>query len=131
VKIEGWIFGTIAIWFSLMAPVYWFLSREPAGTTAFTLSAGLGWLIAFYVLYTGRRIDPRPEDRKQGEIAEGAGEVGFFSPHSWWPLPVSFSVAVVSLGLVFGWWLFFIGLFGLMMALIGLVFEYYRGAHAH
>ena len=30
--------------------------------------------------------EPRPEDRMDGEIADGAGELGFFPPYSWWPL---------------------------------------------
>ena len=35
--------------------------------------------------FVSRRIDLRPEDRPDGEIAEGAGEIGFFSPGSYWP----------------------------------------------
>ena len=44
-----------------------------------------------------------------GEIADGAGELGFYSPHSWWPLPVGFFAAITFLGIIFGWWLVIIG----------------------
>ena len=35
------------------------------------------------------------------------------------------------LGVVFGWWLFIIGVGAGSIALIGWVFEFYRGEHAH
>ena len=38
-------------------------------------------------------MDPRPEDRKDGEIADGAGELGFFPPYSWWPLWCALTLA--------------------------------------
>ena len=112
----------------------WTTASDPAhtaGTTALALTGGLAFLVGFYTLFTARRIDPRPEDSKDGEIADGAGELGFFSPHSWWPLPLALSTAVIGLGLVFGWWLVAVGVGLLALALVGFVFEYYRGAHAH
>jgi len=76
-------------------------------------------------------MEPRPEDRKDGEIADGAGELGFFPPYSWWPLWCGLSLAVCVLGVVIGWWLFIIGSFLGLLALQGWIFEYYRGEHAH
>lgn len=125
-KIEGALFAAGTLFFFPLALVYWLLSREPAGTTALVLTGGLSFLIGFYMLFTGRRIGSRPEDRLDGEIEDGAGEFGFFSPHSWWPLPTAASGAVVFLGLVFGWWLVIIGVIGLAISSIGLVFEYHR-----
>jgi hypothetical protein len=126
VRVEGLLFAAGALFFGLLAVVYWFLSYETVGTTVLVLTAGLGFLIGFYVLFTGRRIGSRPEDRVDGEIEEGAGEMGFFSPHSWWPLPIAASGAVVFLGLIFGWWMVALGAVGLALSTIGLVFEYYR-----
>jgi hypothetical protein len=34
-------------------------------------------------------------------------------------------------GLVIGWWLFLIGVFAVILAVIGFVFEYYRGHFSH
>ena len=43
----------------------------------------------------GGQADPdRPEDRSDGEIADGAGEQGFFPPYSWWPLFCASALAV-------------------------------------
>ena len=61
---------------------------------------------------------------------EGAGELGFYSPHSWWPLFLAASAAVTALGLVFGWWLVGLGLIFVLLSLGGFLFEYYRGAAA-
>jgi hypothetical protein len=76
-------------------------------------------------------MDARPEDRKEAEVVDGAGELGFFPPYSWWPLWCASSLAVCVIGTVFGWWLFLIGAGFGSMALIGWVFEFYRGEHAH
>lgn len=131
-RTEAWIFGILAAFFVIVTPVYWFVSYDPTGTSALVLTVGLASLVTFYLVITGRRLDePRPEDRSDAEIAEGAGEFGFFSPYSWWPLYCALSLVAAVLGIVFGWWLFLIGLgFGAASAL-GLVFEYYRGEHAH
>ena len=82
-------------------------------------------------LVTARRIEPRPEDLKDAEIADGAGELGFFPPYSWWPLWCACCLALIVLGIIFGWWLFIIGCGLGIFALSGLIFEYYRGEHAH
>lgn len=130
-KVEGRLFASGVVFYTIVAIAYWLLSHEPAGTTALALTAGLAALISFYLVVTGRRIGLRPEDRVDGEIDEATGELGFFSPHSWWPLMVAGGGAIVALGIVFGFWLLFIGVVVLGFAVIGLVFEYYRGAHAH
>jgi hypothetical protein len=129
-KIEGWLFTAGFFFFALSAVIYGLLAQEPVGTVALAFTAGLAFLVGYYLLFTARRIDPRPEDSLTAEIAEGAGELGFYSPHSWWPLPVAFFAAVTFLGLVIGWWLFIIGAIGAGLSVVGLVFEYYRGEPA-
>ena len=111
--------------------VYWYFSKDPTGTTALALAVGLAFLTGFYILFTGRRLPPRPEDRSDAEISEGTGELGFFSPHSWWPLITGLSAAVAALGAAIGWWLFLIGMLFVLLSAIGFVFEYYRGSYAH
>ncbi len=130
-KIEGSLFLGCAVFFGGTDIVYWYFSMDPTGTTALGLSVGLAFLTGFYVLFTGRRLPPRPEDTPQGEIAEGTGELGFFSPHSWWPLLVGLAAATAALGVAIGWWLFLIGMLATVLAAIGFVFEYYRGEFAH
>ena len=82
-------------------------------------------MIGFYVWFTQKRIGVElPEDNLAAEIADGAGELGFYSPHSWWPLPVALSACTLGLGLLVGWWLSLIGLGALMISVIGMVTEY-------
>jgi hypothetical protein len=111
--------------------VYWYFSKDPTGTTALALAVLLAALIGYYTLFTGRRLPERPEDSPEGEIDAGVGELGFFSPHSWWPLFVSLGAATAAIGVAVGWWLFLIGMLATVLAVIGFVFEYYRGHYAH
>ena len=129
-KIEGWIFGLGALFFLPVSIIYWYLSRDPIGTTALAMSAGLAFIVAFYVLYTAKRVYPRPEDRLDGDIEEADPEYGFFSPHSWWPLAVGFGSFIIALGLIFAVWVIVFGVVVLMLAIIGWMFEYYRGDFA-
>ena len=130
-KVEGLLFAGGAAFFTISGVVYWMMSQEPAGTAALAFTAVLAFLVGYYALFTGHRVDPRPEDQLDAEIADGAGEMGFFSPHSWWPLAAAGSAAIAFLGIVFGWWLFIIGAGCGVLAVIGMVFEYHRGEPAH
>ena len=130
-KIESYLFLGCAAFFGVADLVYWNLSHDPTGTTALALSVCLAFLTGFYLLFTGRRLPKRPEDDKQGEIYQGTGEIGFFSPHSWWPLFVGLSGGLAAIGFAVGWWLFLIGALAVILSMIGFVFEYYRGRFAH
>jgi cytochrome c oxidase subunit IV len=130
-RVEGWLFLGCGVFLGGADIVYWYVSKEPTGTTALALAVGLSLLIGFYVLFTGRRLPRRPEDNNEGEIAEGTGEIGFFSPHSWWPFWLGLSGAVAFLGFAIGWWLVLIGMVAILFSTIGFVFEYYRGHFSH
>ena len=130
-KFEGTLFIGCAVFFGAADIVYWYFSKDPTGTTALALAVGLAFLTGFYLLFTGRRLPERPEDNPDGEIEDGTGELGFFSPHSWWPLYVGLAAALAALGVAIGWWLFLIGLLAIFLTTIGFVFEYYRGNFAH
>jgi Cytochrome c oxidase subunit IV len=130
-KVEGWLFIGSGIFLLVTDIVYWYLSYDPTGTTALALAVGLCLLAGFYVMFTGRRLPLRPEDNTQAEVADGTGEIGFFSPHSWWPLFVGAAAAFTALGFAIGWWMVLIGFLALLLTSIGFVFEYYRGRFAH
>ena len=95
-KVEGWLFLGCGVFFAGTDIVYWYLSKDPTGTVALAFAVGLAVLTGFYVLFTGRRLPRRPEDDHQGEIEQGSGEIGFFSPHSWWPLFMGLAAAVAA-----------------------------------
>ena len=130
-KVEGWLFLGCATFFGGADIIYWYYSKDPTGTAALAFAVALAILTGFYVLFTGRRLPPRPEDNPEGEIIEGTGEIGFFSPGSWWPLFLGFSSAVAFVGFAFGWWLVLIGMLMVLFSSIGFVFEYYRGHFSH
>jgi hypothetical protein len=126
VKVEGYLFAFIALFLAPVDIVYWFTSHDPTGTTAIALAVGLGTLVSTYLLVTARRIDERLEDNPDAEIADGAGELGFFSPYSWAPLWCAGSAAMVFAGVAFGWWLTFLGAAFAIPAVGSMVFEYYN-----
>ena len=63
--------------------------------------------------------------------ADGAGELGFFSPSSYWPFALALSAAMMGLALAF-WYSWFILIAGvaLLITIGGLLFEYYVGQNA-
>lgn len=107
--------------------VYWFMSGDVIGTSLLALTGGLAFLVAFYALFTSKRVGALPEDNEYALISDADTDYGFFSPHSWWPFVIGASTFVFILGFVFARWMMVFGLFALMMAIYGLVFEYYRG----
>jgi hypothetical protein len=120
-----------AVFFAFIAPIYWILTEDPTGTTALVMTTLLCGLLGFYLGVVARQIPARPEDRSDGEIADGAGEQGFFPPYSWWPLFCAMALATIVLGVVIGWWLFIIGAGIGAITVSGWIYEYYRGVHAH
>jgi len=130
-RYETLFFGIMAVFFLIVTPVYWFMSYDPTGTAALVMTFLLTMLVTFYLGFHATHMDPRPEDRNQAEIADGAGELGFFPPYSWWPLWCAATLAACVLGIVYGWWLFIIGVALGAVAVSGWIYEYYRGDYAH
>ncbi len=131
-KVEFRLFAAGTVFYTLIGLIYGLVTdwREPVGPFGLFLCGGVAALIGFFLWETSRKLDPRPEDDPSGQISDAEGEYGFFSPHSWWPLAVAGSSAVVFLGLAVGWWLFIIGLSLGVFAVVGWTFEYFRGEHA-
>jgi hypothetical protein len=131
VKVEALIFNLIAVFCLVAGAVYGVWSREPIGTTALVLSGGLTGLIGGFFWFVSRRIDARPEDRKDADIADGAGELGFFPPASYWPFGLALSAGLMGLALAFFYsWLILIAGAALLITIGGLLFEYYVGQNA-
>lgn len=133
-KTESRIFNLVALFLAVIAVLYGFWTRassghvEPIGLTALILSVLLCAMCGLYFAFIARRMEPRPEDRGDAEISDGAGEVGFFSPGSYWPFGLALAATVAGLGVVF-WqlWLLIAGLIAVIVAVGGFVFEYYTG----
>ena len=131
-KSEAWMFVVCTIFFVLVSPAYWLITGDWTGTSALTMTALLTLMVALYLGVHAARMEPRPEDRKDGEIADGAGELGFFPPYSWWPLWCAMALSTVVFATAMSaWWLVIIGGVLGMVTLSGWIFEYYRGEHAH
>lgn len=136
-RAEQWVFWGLAIYLAIMSGVYpWATWRtegevEVIGTTVIILSLLFTVMIAGYFLATGRRMDPRPEDRGDATVADGAGDYGFFAPASIWPFWAAMVCAMIFLGWIFGYWLSIIGAGIGIWAVAGWSLQFYRGDYAH
>lgn len=127
-KVEGYLFAGLTVFLVAVGAFYGVISDDEwVGTTCLVLSGGLALIIAYYLLFTARRMDLRPEDRPDAEISEGSGEVGFFAPYSWWPIALAAAFTVTMVGTIIGPFLIVIGGVALLVAVSGLLFEYYVG----
>ena len=124
-KVNWQLFTGLAVFYVIMSAVYCYVGGEAVGITGMLLAACLAGMVGFYVWFTQKRIGKvLPADNFTAEIADGAGELGFYSPHSWWPLPVAASAIAVGMGLIIGWWLTLIAIVVLVISIIGWVTEY-------
>ena len=137
--IEARLFEFLTAFFALCAVVYGTLTAlyspggiEWAGTTALVLTTGLSLIIGTFFRFVARRLDTRPEDYEDAEISDGAGELGFYSPSSWWPLLIAMSASVTAVSIAL-WlpWLMVAGVCFVLATAAGLVFEYYTGPEKH
>jgi hypothetical protein len=140
------LFWILAAFFAAAAIVYAFwtsvdemgtdiASNRPAfewaGTVALGLVAVLSTFIAFYLGRVHRAQGAElPEDRLDANIDDGDPELGFFSPWSWWPITLAAAAALFFLGLAVGVWISFIAAVLALVAIVGWVYEYYRGNFA-
>ena len=133
----------LTAFFALMALVYtvWSVIAHPdrefvhavewVGSIALLFTALMSALIAFYIGRVHKAQGGElPEDILTSDIDDGDPELGEFSPWSWWPIVLAFSAALGIMGLAIGNWLFPIGVSVFVVAIVGWVYEYYRGYFA-
>ncbi len=109
----------------------WYNAIEWVGTIALLFSAAMSVMIGFYVNRVHRAQGGElPEDVLTSDIDDGDPEIGEFSPWSWWPLVLAFSAALGMIGLAVGTFLLPIAGAVFLIAIVGWVYEYYRGYFA-
>lgn len=137
-RVEAWLFGITTIFLVLVTPAYWLITdngetgADWTGTSALVMTTLLAAMVTLYLGFHANRMEARPEDRTDGEIADGAGELGFFPPYSWWPFWCACTLGMIVFATaVTQWWLLVLGMALGVLTLSGWIFEYYRGEHAH
>lgn len=130
-KVEARLFDVTTAFFFIAALVYGLWAKEPVGSVGLILTGGLSLIIGSYFHFVARRVERRPEDNTEAEISDGAGEVGFFSAGSYWPVAIAASAGLTAISLAF-WqiWLLVIALVLVLAAVGGLVFEYHTRPNA-
>ncbi len=123
-KTEAVLFAGVAAFFAAAGAVYGWLSADPTGTCALGVAFLMAALVAFFLAVQYRRRGRRPQDRSDAEVADAAGTVEFFPPHSPWPITVAAGFTLGCLGVVYGLWLFLIGLGVVGHGVLGMVLQY-------
>ena len=126
-RIEALFLVGVGVFFALTAIVYWFWGYEQGGTMMLVGTVALGLVPGSYYLWWSRRMKPRPEDRPDGTLQEGAGVIGAFPSSSIWPFVFGMGIFLVVLGLIFGIWLMAPGFALVLSAAVGYSAESRRG----
>jgi len=136
--IEARIFEILTGFFFAVAVAYGLATGltsknvEWVGVTALVMTGGLTLLVGTYFRFVARRVDIRPEDYEDAEVSDGAGELGFFSAGSWWPIMIAAGAALFAVALAFGqFWLVAFAAVCIIGAVCGLVLEYHVGPEKH
>lgn len=126
-RIEALFLLGVALFFSMTAIVYWFWGYEQSGTMMLIGTVLLGFVPGSYYYWWSRRMKPRPEDRTEASIEDGAGVIGSFPGSSVWPFVLGMGLFLVMLAIVFGIWLLAPGLAMVISAAVGATVESRRG----
>lgn len=136
-KVEYKLFAFLFVFFALVSVGYYLSSLavyghvEPIGETVFLLTTLMNGMITFYLFTQSRRLPARYEDDKHGEVADGAGVLGFFPPSSIWPFWCALTAMVLLMGPIFGWWITILGAVMGIWAVCGWCYEFYVGEYQH
>ncbi|MCC5033661.1 cytochrome c oxidase subunit 4 [Streptomyces sp. WAC 00631] len=124
-KTEALVFTGVAGFFGVVTAVYvvWG-SLEPAGTAVLTLSFVMSALVSLFLWIQYRQRGLRPQDRRQAAVHEAAGPLAFFSPRSYYPVLTAAGAALLGVGVVYGLWLFLVGVGVLIPGIAGFVFQH-------
>jgi hypothetical protein len=130
--VESRVFEICAVFFFVVGIIYAVLTGEPVGIAGLFLTGGLALIVGTYFRFIARRLQQRPEDNPEAEIVDGAGDVGFFSPGSYWPIGVAAAAAFVAVSLAF-WYvpMLVVATAVLLLMVAGLVFEYHVRPSEH
>src|SRR5215510_7298355 len=120
-KVESFYFLGVTAFFVVIGTIYWFWSYEDAGTVMLASSALLGLLAGGYLLFQAAKFPPRPEDRSDATLADGAGLVDQFPASTVWPFVFGFGATVLATGFVFGVWVVLGGAIVLAFGVIGMI----------
>ena len=126
-RVEAFLLIGVAVFFALVGVIYWFWGYEQGGTMMLIGTTLLGLLPGIYYFWWSRRMVPRPEDRSDASIEDGAGVIGAFPDSSIWPFVLGMGLFLVVLSVVFGLWLLAPGMALVVSAAIGVTVESRRG----
>lgn len=127
------IFGGIGLFVLIIAFVYGFVTdfNELAGFPLLLLTAGLGFMLWWYLRGIVKKQPVMDGDKENGEISDMHGTYGDFAPWSWWPIGFGAAAAAVFGGIAIDWWVFLFMLIPTFFFVTGLIMEFNRKRYVH
>jgi hypothetical protein len=123
-RTEALLFTGVAAFFAVVTAGYVPFSSDTAGNAVLVVSFLMSSLIAFFLWVQYLRHGSRAQDRPSADVREGAGPLAFFSPRSYYPVLTALGTAVAGFGVIFGMWLFLIGIGITAPGVAGFVFQH-------
>jgi putative Mn2+ efflux pump MntP len=132
-RIEANLFNIPVAFFLVAGTAYGYFTdwSEWVGFLAIYLTGAMFLMVGVYFKMLEKRHGQRAEDREDAEISEDSGEQGVFAPWSWWPLVCGLGAALAFTAMAVGWWIMVPAAIVGVIGLVGWVFEFSRGQHAH
>ncbi|MDN4481552.1 cytochrome c oxidase subunit 4 [Demequina muriae] len=132
-RLESNVFWIPSIFFFLAGTLYGIFTSwsEWVGIVAILLTGGMFIMIGIYFKMLEKRHGRRPEDDEDAHISELAGSQGVYAPWSWWPLVIALGSALAFVAMAVGWWIMVPAVIIGSVGLVGWVFEFSTGRHAH
>lgn len=133
VKLYLWL-AVFFLIFSVVYPVWNFIAGakfEWVGSLAIPLTMVMFLLLGGFLSLNLRRQagGVLPEDNNLADIDDGATEMGFYLPWSWWPFFAGAAGGVAMLAMSVGVWLALFSLGLVLITFIGWFYEPVRGAY--
>ncbi len=114
-------FGS-AMFFAVVAGVYWFLSDEQAGSLLLAFLAAASALLGWYLGRRGVAAAGGFGDREDAGPDDAAGEdLGVFDSASIWPVVLAVGAMLLGTGAIFGSGVLLVGAIVTVLAVVGLV----------
>lgn len=121
---ESVLFAGVSAFFAVCATVYGWWAAETVGTVVLVIAFLMAGLVSLALVRRHHRTGTLPQGRKEAEVHESVGPVAFFPPRSAFPVLAAVGTALLGLGMVYGLWLFLIGVGLLAPGVYGFVFQY-------
>ncbi len=109
-RLETMLWTGVAVYFIVIAVIYFLVGGEAVGVSVLLAAAALGGLVAGWSWDWHRRHGARPEDLVDADARDETGVVGIFPTESLRPVALAVGLTALLVGVPLGSWMSMAGL---------------------